>query len=63
MRVLITGMSGFAGSYLAELLLQETHWSLIGVSRSSTGDRSNSRVQWWQLDLRDADGVGRPVEA
>ena len=59
MRVLITGMSGFAGSYLAELLLQETHWSLIGVSRSTTGERTNSRVQWWQLDLRDADGVAR----
>jgi GDP-4-dehydro-6-deoxy-D-mannose reductase len=59
MRVLITGMSGFAGRHLADLLLNETHWTLIGVSRDATGDRASSRVFWWQLDLRDADGVQR----
>ena len=62
MRVLITGMSGFAGSYLADLLLRETHWMLTGVSRTSTGDRTSSRVQWWQLDLADADGVKRLIK-
>jgi GDP-4-dehydro-6-deoxy-D-mannose reductase len=59
MRVLITGMSGFAGRHLADLLLNETHWTLIGVSRDATGDRASGRVFWWQLDLRDADGVQR----
>jgi len=59
MRVLITGMDGFAGSYLAELLLRETHWSLIGVSRSTEGERASNRVQWWRLDLRDPDGIRR----
>lgn len=59
MRVLITGMSGFAGRHLADLLLNETHWTLIGVSRDATGDRTSVRVFWWQLDLRDADGVQR----
>ncbi len=59
MRVLITGMDGFAGSYLAELLLRETHWDLIGVSRSTEGERVSNRVQWWRLDLRDPDGIRR----
>ncbi|MCS6773133.1 MAG: GDP-mannose 4,6-dehydratase [Anaerolineae bacterium] len=59
MRVLITGMSGFAGRHLAELLLRETHWLLIGVSRDASGDRSHPREFWWRLDLRDADGVRR----
>jgi GDP-4-dehydro-6-deoxy-D-mannose reductase len=62
MRILITGMSGFAGSYLADLLLKETHWNLFGVSRNATGDRSSSRMQWWQLDLTDADGVKRLIQ-
>jgi GDP-4-dehydro-6-deoxy-D-mannose reductase len=62
MRILITGMSGFAGSYLADLLLKETHWTLIGVSRNNTGDRNSSRVQWWQLDLTDAEAVQRLIK-
>lgn len=59
MRVLITGMSGFAGRHLVELLLSTTHWTLIGASRSTQGDRPNPRVFWWKLDLRDADAVTR----
>lgn len=59
MRVLITGMSGFAGSHLTRLILEETHWILIGASRTTKGDRPSSRVLWWQLDLRDADAVSR----
>ncbi len=62
MRVLITGMDGFAGSYLAELLLRETHWNLIGVSRSTEGERASNRVQWWRLDLRDPDGIRRLIK-
>jgi GDP-4-dehydro-6-deoxy-D-mannose reductase len=59
MRVLITGMSGFAGRHLTELLLAETHWTLIGVSRNASGDRVSPRQFWWQLDMRDADAVRR----
>ena len=59
MRVLITGMSGFAGSHLTELLLKETHWRLIGMSRTTTGERIHPRVFWWQTDLQDADAVKR----
>lgn len=59
MRVLITGMSGFAGKHLTQLLLAETHWMLIGVSRTTSGERSSPRQFWWQLDLNDADAVRR----
>ncbi len=59
MRVLITGMSGFAGGHLTELLLKETHWRLIGMSRTTSGDRIHPRVFWWQIDLQDAGAVKR----
>jgi GDP-4-dehydro-6-deoxy-D-mannose reductase len=59
MRVLITGMSGFAGSHLTDLLLKETHWRLIGMSRTTAGDRIHPRVFWWQIDLQDANAVKR----
>lgn len=59
MRVLITGMSGFAGRHLTQLLLAETHWMLIGVSRTTSGERTSPRQFWWQLDLNDADAVRR----
>jgi len=61
MRVLITGMNGFAGSHLADLLLAETHWLLIGASRNATGERNSPRMAWWNLDLRDADAVKRLI--
>jgi len=59
MRVLITGMNGFGGGHLADLLLAETPWTLIGASRNATGDRGSGRVSWWNIDLRDRDGARR----
>ncbi len=59
MRVLITGMSGFAGQHLQNLLLRETYWTLFGLSRNTDGARPSPRVFWWKLDLEDADGVAR----
>ena len=59
MRVLITGMSGFAGSHFADLLLEQTHWTLVGVSRSTEGQRISPRMFWWKLDLSDAEGITR----
>jgi GDP-4-dehydro-6-deoxy-D-mannose reductase len=61
MRVLITGMNGFAGSHLAELLIAETAWFLIGASRNATGERTSPRMAWWNVDLRDADAVKRLI--
>ena len=62
MRVLITGMNGFAGSHLADLLIAQTHWMLIGASRNATGDRTSPRMSWWNFDLRDADAVKRLIK-
>ncbi|HQV29945.1 MAG TPA: GDP-mannose 4,6-dehydratase [Thermoflexales bacterium] len=62
MRVLITGMNGFAGSHLADLLIAETHWLLIGASRNASGERTSPRMSWWNLDLRDADAVKRLIK-
>jgi GDP-4-dehydro-6-deoxy-D-mannose reductase len=62
MRVLITGMSGFAGNALCEFLLRETHWSIIGVSSTTAGDRPSGRVQWWQIDLREPDPIKRLIK-
>ena len=61
MRVLITGMNGFAGSHLADLLIAQTPWLLIGASRNATGDRSSPRMSWWNFDLRDAGAVKRLI--
>lgn len=61
MRVLITGMNGFAGSHLADLLRAETGWYLIGASRNATGDRRQPRESWWTIDLRDPDAVHRLI--
>ncbi len=61
MRVLITGMSGFAGTALADFLLRETRWLLTGASSSASGERINARVQWWQVDLHDADATRRLI--
>ena len=62
MRVLITGMNGFAGKALCNFLLRETHWSIIGISSTTSGDRPNARVQWWQIDLRDPDPIQRLIK-
>ena len=59
MRVLITGMSGFAGGHFADLLIEQTHWTLIGVSRSTEGRRISPRIFWWKLDLSDGAGIAR----
>ncbi len=57
MQVLITGMHGFAGRALADLLLRETDWRIAGVSRVPQPRPSDARLSWIQLDLTDRDGV------
>ena len=61
MRVLITGMNGFAGTALCELLINETSWTLLGVARSAPDHSSHPRIAWAKLDLGDADGIKRPM--
>lgn len=62
MRVLITGMNGFAGSALCDYLLKQTHWMLIGIGRNTSGERISGRIQWWQMDLVDPDGIRRLIK-
>ena len=56
-RVLITGASGFAGSWLARACA-EAGDDVIGVARSADSARPDS-YELVALDLRDADGVRR----
>lgn len=43
MKILVTGVSGFVGSHLAERLLKDGH-RVIGLDNLQTGDRFNNRV-------------------
>ncbi len=54
MRVLVTGMAGFAGRYLARELLQSTTWTLTGIARNPPAAEPNPRVSWRALNLLDA---------
>ena len=60
MRVLITGITGFVGSHLADLLLDQGQ-TVIGTARwrSSTAniEHIQDRVELVECDLRDAAGV------
>lgn len=59
MQILITGMHGFAGRALADLLLRETDWRIAGVSRLPQPAPPDARLTWIKLDLTDRDGVLR----
>jgi GDP-4-dehydro-6-deoxy-D-mannose reductase len=57
MQVLITGMGGFVGNHLAAILLKETNWSIIGISRDQRrvfSASSAERMRWVQADLQNA---------
>ena len=71
-RALITGISGFVGSHLAEYLLEKTDWEIIGMYRwRSPLDNIQSlipeinnggRVRLVYADLRDGIAVREAVE-
>lgn len=69
-RALITGISGFVGSHLAEYLLENTDWTIVGMLRwrSPLDNLANivpytgNRVHFAYADLNDAASLKRAVE-
>lgn len=63
MRVLITGITGFAGSHLADLLLTEDGIEVFGTlrwrSRRENVEHLEGRVRFLECDLRDRASVDR----
>lgn len=67
MRILITGITGFAGSHLAELALREDGVEVFGTrrwrSRTENIDHLTDRLRLVECDLRDAASVQRLVDS
>src|SRR5207302_9544767 len=65
MRVLVTGITGFAGSHLAEALLAGGDDELFGTSRDAGWPPSCShlaeRVKFRVCDLCDAEAIGQLI--
>lgn len=72
-RCLITGLTGFVGSHLADYLLQHTDWGIYGIIRwrspldniSHLLPRINARdrIQLLYADLRDSDSINEGIRA
>jgi len=58
-RAFITGISGFAGSHLAEFLLENTDWEVSGLIRTSPGNVAHlqDKIHLVKGDLRDYSSV------
>ena len=69
---LITGISGFVGSHLAEYLLANTDWDIVGMTRwrsslDNVGElvkkaNANDRVRFVYADLNDASSLRMAVK-
>ena len=66
MRILITGVTGFVGSHLAEYLLREHDVEIWGTmrwrSKTDNIDHLRERIQLFECDLRDASSVRTLLE-
>ncbi len=66
MRVLITGITGFAGSHLTELLLKKGGIEVYGIqrwrSKTDNIDHLKGKIHLLECDLRDASSVLHAIE-
>jgi GDP-4-dehydro-6-deoxy-D-mannose reductase len=66
MRVLVTGITGFAGSHLAEFLLAKGDVEVFGTyrwrSRMDNINHISGRIQLLECDLKDATAVRKAVQ-
>ena len=63
MRILLTGATGFAGSWLAEALLEQGGHELAGLSLSGQPDRSGFIARFTGADRHVVDYLGEQVLA
>jgi GDP-4-dehydro-6-deoxy-D-mannose reductase len=63
-QALITGIGGFAGSHLADYLLAETDWQVVGcvLNECDIPDYLRGRVSCQVVDLRDPEAVQRMLD-
>ena len=66
MRVLITGVTGFAGSHLADFLLSQGGIEIHGIerwrSKTDNIDHIKSKIKMHECDIRDASSVRKVIE-
>ncbi len=64
LKALITGISGFVGSHLAEHLLQTRPWKVAGTVYGPTGNIAHiqGQLELYPLELSDLDAVVRLLE-
>ena len=65
-RVLITGITGFAGSHLADYLLKKDDLKIYGIkrwrSRTENIEHFMDKVEFYECDLRDASSIRDVIE-
>lgn len=66
MKILITGITGFAGSHLAELVLQMKGMELFGIERPRSDieniARIRNKIKFFDCDIKDASNVRKILE-
>ena len=65
-KVLITGITGFVGSHLADLCLEKEDVTLFGLKRYHLSNMKNvlhieNRIEWYACDLMDAKSIHRVI--
>lgn len=65
-KVLITGITGFAGSHLAEILVHDNTWDIVGIHASDRNlanlDTIKDAIQLEKVNLLDAEHTSRIIK-